>query len=66
MTKDDLLRMLWIAGVSRYDVAEQLVDYISGVTREECAELVENFAVDIDDEWVLGQAAKAIREKERT
>ena len=29
--------------------------------REACAMLVENFAIDMDDEWVCGKAAEAIR-----
>ena len=36
------------------------------VEREACADLVENFAIDMDDEWVCGQAAKAIRERNKT
>ncbi len=34
--------------------------------REACAQLVDNFSVDIDDEWVLGKAAKAIRARGNT
>ena len=31
------------------------------IEREACAKLVENFAIDMDDEWVCGKAAEAIR-----
>ncbi len=45
---------------------ERFTELVRADEREVCAKLVENFAVDIDDEWVLQQAAKAIREGGQT
>ena len=78
MTKAEIVEMAREAGAHEdfafegeyFDMSaaalERFSELVRATEREACAELVENFAVDIDDEWVLRQAAKAIREKERT
>ena len=56
--EDDLDRF---AALIASRVAAKASAASASVEREACAELVENFAIDMDDEWVCGKAAEAIR-----
>jgi len=68
--REDIIRWARKAGLitsygGRETAADELLERFAALVaaheREECAELVENFATYKDDEWVCGKAAEAIR-----
>lgn len=76
MNREDIIRMARKAGAMfpadgsyhKFEFEGSLEHFAALVAaaakaeeREACADLAENFVIDMDDEWVCGQVAKAIR-----